>query len=103
MISSSPVCRSQTEALVTKNFRSNLNSLVSADRLIYGDYAVPGADVRTYSQLTDMAQLVRVCGIELPDAAHTPQPSCCLTLLCLLEMVLTKHSVLQPCGMHRTH
>lgn len=56
----SAVFRDQAKAIMAKNFKSSFDKLALADRLIYGDYSVPGADVRTYTQLTDMAQLVKV-------------------------------------------
>ena len=57
------VCREQTTALVAKHFNADPEQVVAKNRLMYGDYMVPGADVRIYSQVTDMTQLVKVSEI----------------------------------------
>lgn len=34
---------------------------MTSDRLVFGDYLVPGADPKVYVQVTDTARLVKVC------------------------------------------
>ena len=56
-------CRDQTKILLGKHFNSSLQEVLTTDRLIFGDYLVPGADPRVYTQVTDMERLVKVCFI----------------------------------------
>ena len=37
-----------------------MEEVVTSGRLVFGDYLVPGADPRVYTQVTDMARLVKV-------------------------------------------
>ena len=43
------------------------DDVVQTDRLMYGDYLVPGADPRVYSKITDMAKLRQVVEESLED------------------------------------
>ena len=54
-------CRDQTKILLGKHFNSPLQEVLTTDRLVFGDYLVPGADPRVYTQVTDMERLVKVC------------------------------------------
>ncbi len=53
--------RDQTKILLGKHFNSPLQEVLTTDRLVFGDYLVPGADPRVYTQVTDMERLVKVC------------------------------------------
>ena len=49
--------------------------VVTQERLIYGDYLVPGADPKVYTQVTDMDKLVKVVEEQLDDynsVSNTP-------------------------------
>ena len=37
-----------------------MEEVLTADRLVFGDYLVPGADPKVYTQVTDMTRLVKV-------------------------------------------
>ncbi len=66
-------CSDQTKILLGKHFNTPLQEVLTTDRLVFGDYLVPGADPRVYTQVTDMERLVKVC-----CTIHTAQilPSC---------------------------
>ena len=53
-------CRDQTKILLGKHFNSPMEDIFTTDRLIFGDYLVPGADPPVYAQVTDMTRLVKV-------------------------------------------
>ena len=53
-------CRQRTRTLVSKHFKSSLEEVLPSDRLVFGDYLVPGADPRVYTQVTGVARLVKV-------------------------------------------
>ncbi|GMH32802.1 hypothetical protein BSKO_00636 [Bryopsis sp. KO-2023] len=57
----------QQNVLLEKHFSLKYQNVVTADRLIYGDYLIPGADPKVYSQLSDMNQLVKVAEEYLED------------------------------------
>ncbi|KAG2485619.1 hypothetical protein HYH03_015682 [Edaphochlamys debaryana] len=59
--------RGQQEALLTELFATPYAQVVTAERLIYGDFMVPGADPKVYLQITDMTKLVRVVEEYLED------------------------------------
>lgn len=54
-------CRDQTKILLGKHFNSPIGDVLTTDRLVFGDYLVPGADPRVYTQVTDMTRIVKVC------------------------------------------
>ena len=37
-----------------------MEEVLTSDRLVFGDYLVPGADPKVYAQVTDMTRLVKV-------------------------------------------
>ena len=37
-----------------------MEEVLTSDRLVFGDYLVPGADPKVYTQVTDMTRLVKV-------------------------------------------
>ncbi|KAL0019092.1 hypothetical protein WJX77_000912 [Trebouxia sp. C0004] len=59
--------RDQTKILLGKHFNSQLQEVLTTDRLVFGDYLVPGADPRVYTQVTDMERLVKVVEEYLED------------------------------------
>ena len=40
-----------------------MDEVVMSDRVIFGDYLIPGADPRVYTQVTDMSRLVKVMSL----------------------------------------
>lgn len=71
------ICRDQTKILLGKNFNSPIEDVLTTDRLVFGDYLVPGADPRVYTQVTDMTRLVKVCRFTcaLPTVTIRQMPS----------------------------
>ncbi|KAG2439747.1 hypothetical protein HYH02_010624 [Chlamydomonas schloesseri] len=59
--------RARQEALLTENFGVGYGAVVTSERLIFGDFMVPGADPRVYAQITDMPKLVKVVEEYLED------------------------------------
>ncbi|KXZ54227.1 hypothetical protein GPECTOR_5g319 [Gonium pectorale] len=59
--------RSRQEELLKAHFECSYQDIVTTERLIYGDFMVPGADPRVYSQINDMPRLVRVVEEYLDD------------------------------------
>lgn len=60
--------RTQQTALLGSQFGGlKYGDVVTSERLIYGDFMVPGADPRVYAQITDMNKLVRVVEEYLED------------------------------------
>lgn len=53
--------------LLEKHFRLAWSDVVTTDRLLYGDYLVPGADPKPYVQIADMPQLIKVVEEYLED------------------------------------
>lgn len=39
---------------------------MTSDRLVFGDYLVPGADPKVYTQVTDTTRLVKVWKLDIP-------------------------------------
>ena len=75
---------------MAKHFNTGMNEVVNENRLMYGDYMVPGADVRIYSQITDMTQLVKV-------SANCKALSCLYHNISLYFSMHAQHScVVQP-------
>lgn len=37
-----------------------MEEVLTSDRLVFGDYLIPGADPKVYTQVTDMTRLVKV-------------------------------------------
>ena len=54
-------CRDRTRTLLSKYYNSSLEEVMTSDRLVFGDYLVPGADPKVYTQVTDTTRLVKVC------------------------------------------
>ncbi|KAK9803422.1 hypothetical protein WJX72_010826 [[Myrmecia] bisecta] len=52
--------RQKQKLLLMKHFNKTWDEVTPSERIIYGDYIVPGADPRPYTQIADMAQLVKV-------------------------------------------
>ncbi len=60
--------RSQQGTLLTKHFSGlTYADVVTTERLIYGDFMVPGADPRVYAPIQDMSRLVKVVEEYLED------------------------------------
>ena len=53
--------------LLDKHFKKSWNDVVTTDRLVYGDYLVPGADPRPYVQIEDMSRLIKTVEEYLDD------------------------------------
>eukprot|EP00955_Chlamydomonas_euryale_P031479 330690-Chlamydomonas_euryale.AAC.4 len=62
--------RAQQGALLEDAFSLKYDDVVTADRLVFGDFLVPGADPRVYAQITDMGKLVKVRGGSTRSRAH---------------------------------
>lgn len=73
--------RAQQDTLLSSFFQTTYNEVVPYERLIYGDYLVPGADPRIYSQITDLQRLVKLVEVR-----------CKHNLFCFLCCIVT-------CGM----
>ena len=52
--------RSQQDMLLRTHFEQGYDEVVPMERLIYGDYLVPGADPRVYAQIQDLPRLVKL-------------------------------------------
>ncbi|MEW5298367.1 MAG: hypothetical protein WDW36_001499 [Sanguina aurantia] len=59
--------KAQQAALIKARFGVEYGAVVTAPRLIYGDFMVPGADSRVYAQITDMDRLMKVVEEYLED------------------------------------
>ncbi len=60
--------RAQQSSLLGKHFSGlSYGDVVTAERLIYGDFMVPGADPRVYAPIADMGKLVKVVEEYLED------------------------------------
>ncbi|EFJ44216.1 dynein heavy chain 2 [Volvox carteri f. nagariensis] len=59
--------RRQQETLLRQHFNCAYGDVVTSERLIFGDFMVPGADPRVYSEITDLPRLVRVVEEYLED------------------------------------
>ncbi|GLC56009.1 hypothetical protein PLESTB_001054700 [Pleodorina starrii] len=59
--------RSQQETLLRQHFNAGYGDIVSSERLIFGDFMVPGADPRIYGEITDLPRLVKVVEEYLED------------------------------------
>ncbi|WIA31960.1 hypothetical protein OEZ86_002815 [Tetradesmus obliquus] len=57
--------------LLQKHFGLDYSQVVSQERLIYGDYLVPGAEPKVYGQVQDMPGLVRLVETYLEDYNST--------------------------------
>ena len=53
-------CREHTRSLLSRHFSTSMEEVLTSDRLVFGDYLVPGADPKVYAQVTDMTRLVKV-------------------------------------------
>jgi hypothetical protein len=49
--------RAQQCSLLQRHFATSYTEVAPQDRLIYGDYLVPGAEVRPYTQIFDLTRL----------------------------------------------
>ena len=56
-----------TAKLFTEHFGAEQKDVVDTERVIYGDYMVPGAEIRTYAQVKDMTALLKVVEDYLED------------------------------------
>ena len=59
--------RKQITAMLSKHMSREWGDVVDVDRLIFGDYMVPGADPKVYAQVRDMTQLVKTVEEYLED------------------------------------
>lgn len=59
--------QNKQNSLLEMDFGLKYNDVVTAGRLFYGDYLIPGADPKVYAQVADMDQLVRVVEEYLED------------------------------------
>jgi len=57
----------KTSELVVTHFDRKYEDVVTTERIIYGDYMVPGADPKVYASITDMKQLLKVVEEYLED------------------------------------
>ena len=53
-------CRDHTRSLLSRRFSASMEEVLTSERLVFGDYLVPGADPKVYTQVTDMTRLVKV-------------------------------------------
>lgn len=67
-------------ALLGKHFSLRYEDVVTSERLIFGDFLVPGADPKIYGQITDMGKLVKVGGAMggAPACMQTSTHALCL-------------------------
>ncbi|CAG9466771.1 unnamed protein product [Pedinophyceae sp. YPF-701] len=56
-----------SEELLKTHFEMAYSDIVKTDRLIYGDFMVPGADPRSYARITDLDRLLKVVEEYLDD------------------------------------
>lgn len=59
--------RKEQISQLTAHFGPDYKDVVGEERIIYGDYLVPGADPKVYMQLSDMNQLIKVVEEYLED------------------------------------
>ena len=81
------MCRDQTKVLLNKHFNAHMDDVVTADRLVFGDYLVPSADPRVYAQVTDMARLVKVHSLLCCLCIVSRCPFCRWAMYCLSSHV----------------
>ncbi|GMH70086.1 hypothetical protein TrRE_jg13191 [Triparma retinervis] len=86
--------------LCSSKFEMNYDDIVNVQRLIYGDYMIPGADPRLYEQVTDMAKLRSTVEEYLMDHnAESKQPMPLVMFMDAIEHVSKIARVLrQPMG-----
>ena len=53
--------------LLEEKFDTKYENVVTADRLIFGDFIIPGAETKVYAQISDMQKLVKVVEEYLED------------------------------------
>ncbi|GLI62391.1 hypothetical protein VaNZ11_005010 [Volvox africanus] len=59
--------RKQQETLLGQHFHAGYRDVVTSERLIFGDFMIPGADPRVYAEITDLPRLVKVVEEYLED------------------------------------
>ncbi|GAX80571.1 hypothetical protein CEUSTIGMA_g8008.t1 [Chlamydomonas eustigma] len=58
---------SAQNALLEGHFSTKYEEVVTSERLVFGDFMIPGADPKLYNQITDMPKLVKVVEEYLED------------------------------------
>jgi len=88
------------KSLMKNNFKMEWDEVVGSERLIYGDYMVPGADPKYYEQVTDLAKLKSTIEEYLVDHnAESKQPMPLVMFMDAIEHVSKIARVLrQPQG-----
>ena len=81
-------------------FKKNMDALVTTDRIIFGDYMVPGADPKLYIEINDQKQLRKVIESYLDDYnAQTNKPMRLVMFLDAIDHVSRISRILrQPKG-----
>ena len=90
----------QLKDLVKETFKKNWDALVTTDRIFFGDYMVPGADPRLYSEIMDAAMLRKAMEAYLDDFnAQTNKPMRLVMFLDAIDHVSRISRILrQPKG-----
>lgn len=77
--------RSQQEQLLRQQFDLAYGDVVTRERLIYGDYLVPGAEPKVYAPATDLGQLSNLMETYLEDYNSTSTSP--MKLVCFLDAI----------------
>jgi len=75
----------KADALLKKHFETSMKDIVTTERLIYGDFLVPGADPKVYQQVNDIAHLFKIVDEALED--HNSMSNSPMNLILFLDAI----------------